>query len=432
MPPDIINVDEIFTKMLLNLYSEKTNLPAAIYLEGNEEKPIYSDLRWPRFCTRICDFIKVETGCGKEYSQISKKKFGLQMCFAGLWCYIQPIEVNGKVIGILVTGQMCLENKSEESKKKLQETFLKYHINKKQSEELLKLWNDVQSINENDIDKTFVEHLIAIERYIIIEHQRMDELKSITVHSVHEIILPIQSIVANAENLYTELEEPEYINIAKDILEQMRKLGQITENIIGSSKNKYIEEYKKEFRPVDIFPMILDTIDLFRKEAKNKGVIIYDPIITNVPFSIIEMSKPHIKQVLFNLIHNAVKYSYVGSREFERYISIICSSNKNFYCLEITNFGIGITSNEISKGLIFKSGYRGELAMDRSRTGSGFGLSLVKQNIEMHNGYIEIKSKNLGRGLKIDPYKTTVKVCIPFNQPRGNKSEKTKNIMDRR
>jgi len=437
MPRDIINVDETLTKMLLNLYSEKTNLPAVIYLEGNEDKPIFSDLYWPKFCKKICDSIKVENGCGKEYSQLSDKKFGLHICFAGLCCYSQPIEVDGKVIGILLTGQIILKNKKEESKRILQETLVKYNLNKKQSKELEELWNNVQSINESEFDKTFIEHLIAIERYIIIEHKRIDELKSITVHSVHEIILPIQSIVANAENLYIELEEPEYREIAKDILEQMRKLGYITENIIGSDKDKDIEEYKKEFRRVIIFPMIQDTINLFRKEAIKKGVTIRDPIKKNAPFSNIEMSKiemsePHIKQVLFNLIHNAVKYSYAGTEELERYISIICSSQSDFYCIEITNFGIGVTQNEISKELIFKNGYRGELARDRSRTGSGFGLSVVKQIIEMHNGYIKIESKNLGSGLKIDPYKTTIKVCIPYNQPRGNKFEKTKNIMGRR
>lgn len=436
MPPDIINVDGInvdinFTQMLLNLYSEKTNLPAVIYLEGNEDKPIYSDLRWPKFCQRISNFIKVENGCGKEYSQLNNKKFGLHICFAGLSCYSSPIEVDGKVIGVLLTGLGISENNNEESKRILQEILLKYHIKKKQFKELQELWDDVQSINENDFDRTFIKHLIDIERYIINEHKRIDELKSITVHSVHEIILPIQSIVANAENLYIELDEPEYKEIAKDILEQMRKLGHITENIMGSSKDKDIEKYKKEFRRVSILPMVRDTIDLFQKEAIKKGVTIREPII-KFPFSFIEMSKPHIKQVLFNLIHNAVKYSYVGTSELERYISIICSSQSNFYCIEITNFGIGITSNEISKGLIFKNGYRGELARDRSRTGSGFGLSAVKQIIEMHNGYIEVESKNLGSGLKIDPYKTTFKVYIPIKQPRGNKSEKTKNIMDRR
>ena len=57
MPPDNVSVDEKFTKMLLNLYSEITNLPAAIYLEGNEEKPIYSDIHWPMFCQKMCNVV---------------------------------------------------------------------------------------------------------------------------------------------------------------------------------------------------------------------------------------------------------------------------------------------------------------------------------------------------------------------------------------
>jgi len=440
MPPDVIKVDEILTKMLLNLYSEETKLPATIYLEGSEETPIYSDFYWPEFCKKICKIINVEKGCGKEYSRTCEKSFGLHMCFSGLWCYSQSIEVDGRIVGMLVTGQMRLKDKIEESKKNLKQVISKNHLTNKQSEELLKLWSKVQLIDKNDFDKTFVEHLVAIERYIIIEHQRVDELKTITVQSAHEIILPIQSIVANAENLYNELEKPEYKHIAKDILEQMRKLGHITENILGTRQKNEIQKYKKEFRPTDIFPMIQDTIDLFQNEAKNKDVKILDPII-NVHFSIIEMSKPHIKQVLFNLFHNAVKYSYASTQESKRYISIVCSLHKsdnpfinssNYYCIEITNFGIGIKPNEISNGLIFKSGYRGILARDRSRTGSGVGLSVIKEVIETHNGYIEIQSKRLGEGSKIDPYKTMVKVCIPFKQPKRHKYENTKNIVDRR
>lgn len=426
MPPDVIKVDEILTKMLLNLYSEETKLPATIYLEGSEENPIYSDLYWPEFCKRICKIINVENGCGKEYLRIYENKCGLHMCFSGLWCYSQSIEVNDKIVGMLVTGQMRLKDKTEESLKTLKQVILKNNLNIKQSEELLKLWNKVQLIDENEVDKTFVEHLVAIERYIIIEHQRVDELKTITVQSAHEIILPIQSIIANAENLYNEIEKQEHKNIAKDILEQMRKLGYITENILGTGQKKEFEKFKKEFKPVDIFPMIQDTIHLFQSEANKKNIQILDPVV-NARFSIIEMSKPHIKQVLFNLIHNAVKYSYVSTEESKRYISIVCSLHKsdnpfrcssNYYCIEITNFGIGIEPKEISNGLIFKRGYRGVLARDRSRTGSGFGLNVITKIIETHNGYIDIQSKQLKKGSKIDPYKTTVKVCIPFRQPK--------------
>ena len=142
--------------------------------------------------------------------------------------------------------------------------------------------------------------------------------------------------------------------------------------------------------------------------------------------------EPHIKQVFFNLIHNAVKYSYESTKKSERYITVVCKPYKNFYCVEITNYGVGIIPHEISEDLIFKDGYRGMLARDRSRTGSGFGLGNVRGVIEAHGGCIRIKSKQVGTGPKIDPYKTTVKVYIPFNQPTRRLHENKKDTMDRR
>ena len=177
------------------------------------------------------------------------------------------------------------------------------------------------------------------------------------------------------------------------------------------------DKFGYEFRDVKIYPIICDTVNLFRKEAKKKEIIIKDPEEIDIPIHFIEMSEPHIRQVIFNIIHNAVKYSFTSTNRVERYITIICKSMKNLYCIEITNYGVGIEMEEISERLIFQSGYRGRLARDRSRIGSGVGLKTVEKIIEDHNGFVEIKSEKMGVGPKIDPYKTTVKVCIPFNQP---------------
>jgi len=173
----------------------------------------------------------------------------------------------------------------------------------------------------------------------------------------------------------------------------------------------------------DNLKIILDTVRLFRKEATKKGTILEDPIISkNLFSSIIEISEPHIRQVLFNLIHNAVKYSYQSTSQSNRYVRIYCKEYvqkkpyKEFYRVEISNYGVGITPEELLKELIFKDGYRGILSRDRSRIGSGFGLGRVKEIVEAHNGKMKIKSRLVGHDSKIDPYITTVIICIPFFQ----------------
>ena len=238
-----------------------------------------------------------------------------------------------------------------------------------------------------------------------------------TLHLVHAVLMPIQSIVADAENLFTESpDNSELKEIAEDVLQETIKLSFIVENILRSLIEER-DEYKHKFSNVNIYPIIKDTVDLFRKQAKRKGIIINNPVETNVPTSYVEMVEPHIKQVFFNLMHNAVKYSYTSTKDRERYITVNCTSYRNFYCVEISNYGIGVMPDELTK--IFEPGYRGKLTRDRQRTGSGFGLSTAKSLIEkIHHGKIEVESEQTGFGQEIDPYKTTVKCCIPFTQPR--------------
>jgi len=92
-----------------------------------------------------------------------------------------------------------------------------------------------------------------------------------------------------------------------------------------------------------------------------------------------------------NLIHNAIKYSYSNN---QRYISIRCFCLKEEVKIEVENYGVGITKEEIDQDKIWESGYRGVLSKDRCRPGGGLGLSHVKKVIEkIHNGKVTCKSE---------------------------------------
>jgi len=241
----------------------------------------------------------------------------------------------------------------------------------------------------------------------------------------HEFLSPVQSIIADAENLFNEAEDgSELKDLAEKILQQATKLHFIAENI----KGLVLESHK-----VDIYPIIQDTIELFRKEAKKKGIAIDDSVMEEaIPVSVIEMSEFHIKQVFSNLIDNAIKYSCMNVEPLERCITVVCNSDGNFYCVEISNYGLGIEPREMSDGLIFGAGYRGTLAQDCGITGLGLGLNTVKRIIDMYDGRIEVESKLLRSDQTTDLYKNIFEVYIPLRQPRKGTHGNKKDTMDRR
>lgn len=426
MPYNNLKLDGEFTKQLLDIYTEVTGISIALITDS--DNIFWSEKARPIFCKEVCKIIGFKCVEG-----LSIKIDGLYKCNAGLWLYSHQIKNNeNDVIGTFLIGPRRILGKEKESKEALERFYAtnKDNINDKNYERLTELWEQSDNISSDyfdSLDIKLLEKFSFIEKYVslarqraIEEHERKIAMKNEAVSLAHEFLLPIQSIIADAENLVNEAEESEFKSTAEDILQEVIKLYYTAENIRGSILEE--RKYKYEVQNVNIYQIIEDAINLFRKEARKKGIIIKDPIIKgNISSLSIEISKPHIKQVFFNLFHNAVKYSYTGTDQTDRYISTICKSHKNYYCVEITNFGVGIRPEEISQGLIFENGYRGLFSRDQSRIGSGFGLGRVKEIIEAHNGYIEVESKPLAFDYKFGPYKTTVKVCIPFHQKLSDK-----------
>jgi len=420
MKDNDIFLDKKVLMTLLDIFSEHTGL-SIVYYTGSRE-PIYSETNWPKFCHEIYKIIGPKKAGSLDFLSAQK---GHYPCYHGLWCYAQPVKVGGNIVGTFVVGYRRIKGKEWESRMNLNKLLIKYKINTKEHVKIMGLLEEVEAVDENTFDIKLLENLSFINRFVTMEHQllineqeRAFALKQESVSLAHEFLLPIQSIIADSENLFNESKEGSKLkDLAENVLQGVMKLSFIAENIRESVLGEQ-DMSKHVFQSVPIYPIIQDTVDLFQKEANKKGVVIKNPVIIGNPSPLIEMSKFHIKQLFFNLIHNAVKYSHTDTRRSGRSITIVCESCKFRYCIEISNYGVGILPDEISQGLIYDDGYRGILVRDSSRTGSGIGLNTVKRIVKMHDGSIEVESRLMGSDQMLDPYITTVKIRIPFTQPR--------------
>jgi PAS domain S-box-containing protein len=157
------------------------------------------------------------------------------------------------------------------------------------------------------------------------------------------------------------------------------------------------------------------SLTFIRQQAMQKRIQIHTKIQTNLPGILVDERR--IRQVLINLLSNAVKFtSAEGSITLEvsrlRSIASFQEENKEetkeYLKIEVIDTGIGIAAENIQK--LFKPFVQIDGALNRQYEGTGLGLSLVKQMVELHGGKVGLTSE-LGVGSRFTielPYNTDV------------------------
>lgn len=227
----------------------------------------------------------------------------------------------------------------------------------------------------------------------------------------HEILIPIQAIYATSENLlYASdlgLSKRDRQSKLEFIQREIRRLTLLMRN----SMTFATEPSMNELRLVrcDLRGLLQDMTMLQSDYAKQKGISInLTTEVANEPLWILT-SEEEAQLVLFNLISNAVKYSYSSSIGNERIVEITVQNIGTHYRIKIKNYGVGIRSDEVQN--IFQAGYRGALSLDRNRSGMGIGLYSAKQIINRLQGDITISSEQVKS--ENAPYITTATVTFP-------------------
>lgn len=420
MPFRLRKNDKKIIKMLLDIYADATGLPVAYYDTHSNQYIWSSKGNYGPLCVELNGkFIKPETSdkeCAQDHTNRCNNPSGkMEICHVGFWNVALPIKFGEMVVGTLLSGQRKIN--SPQMMRNSEEAFR--HFNERQTDENQKakfeaLFNDTPSVVEEDFHTHLLENLRKIQEHLYNWlYEQRHEIRDFRerVHTLaHEFLIPIQSIIADSENLFLETEDAELKGMAANILNEMQKLAFIAENmrsaIIGAKREQYI------FEAHNIYRILKKSCDLYQSEARQKGVEIRNPIaVSGSDFPRIEIELTQVQIAINNVIQNAVKYSY-HSATGGLYIDIKCKKNGNFYTIEISNLGTGILPEEIEQGLIFQAGYRGVLSIDKFRTGSGLGLSEVLRIVEQHGGNIKVESIKT----KSEAYKTTVSISLPIHQ----------------
>jgi heavy metal sensor kinase len=142
---------------------------------------------------------------------------------------------------------------------------------------------------------------------------------------------------------------------------------------------------KLDVQPVPVAPLIAETAEFFEFVAQEKSIA----VTTKIPPGLIcHADRNRLRQVLANLLDNAIKYTPAGGR-----VEIAAEARPGEVCIVVKDTGQGIPAEETPR--IWERLYRGDRS--RSQRGLGLGLSLVHAIIHAHGGSIDLQS-SIGQG----------------------------------
>lgn len=203
----------------------------------------------------------------------------------------------------------------------------------------------------------------------------------------HEIRTPINTIIGLNEMILREEVSDEVAADARSIQGASKMLLTLINDILDMSK---IESGRMDIVPVtyDAGDMLSDVVNMIWVRAKEKGLEFHIDVDQGMPSQLFG-DEVRIKQILINVLNNAVKYTSEGSVT----LSIQCKKMENGQAeisYSVTDTGMGIKKESIP--FLFSAFKRVDEEKNRYIEGTGLGLSIVKQLVELMDGDITVNS----------------------------------------
>jgi len=202
-------------------------------------------------------------------------------------------------------------------------------------------------------------------------------------HMSHEIRTPINGVLGLAELMLHEKLEPEIHNRVEMIYKSGKYLLRIVNDILDLSK---IEAGKLalESIPIDVENIVNEVANVFVNHSKRNCISLNIDIDSNAP-KYVYADPLRLKQILINLIANAFKFTEQGSVTLT-----ITSQPNNILKFSVCDTGIGIAADKVER--LFQAFQQADASTTRTYGGTGLGLTICKELVEMMGGHINASS----------------------------------------
>ncbi|MGG3467453.1 HAMP domain-containing sensor histidine kinase [Neobacillus pocheonensis] len=244
----------------------------------------------------------------------------------------------------------------------------------------------LETLKRDDPFKTLIDHINHMAKQL----KEMEDMRQEFISNVsHEIQSPLTSISGFARALQndelTSEERSHYLNVIET---ESRRLSKLSDNLLKltSLESEHHPFARKTYR----LDQQLRTVILACEPNWVEKDLELDVMLEKVTIS---ADEDLMNQVWTNLIHNSIKFTPNSGK-----IRVRLTQVEDKAVITISDTGIGISKKD--QVHIFERFYKADKARERSKGGSGLGLSIVKKIIDMHKGIIDVESEE-GKGTTI-------------------------------
>ena len=239
----------------------------------------------------------------------------------------------------------------------------------------------------NTVEKELEASRILAEQSTRIANAANRAKSDFLANTSHEIRTPMNAILGMNEMILKESKDPEIHRASMDIRRAGNHLLSIINNILDISKieSGNVDLYKTDYH---LWQLLMDMEEGNFEAIHDKGLNFVLDIDKSLPEHLYG-DEDHIRQIIANLIDNAVKYTQKGSIVLKVNGEKVSGSSVKL-TISVTDSGIGIRHEDLGK--LFNSFSRVNLNETQSIQGAGLGLTLVRYLLELMRGSIRVES----------------------------------------
>ena len=214
------------------------------------------------------------------------------------------------------------------------------------------------------------------ERLLELDRQKTEFFQNVS----HEFRTPLTLMIGPLESVVAQEKALPYEQSAI-ALRNSRKLLRLVNQLLDIQRLD-AGRMQSSFRPCNLVEFVNQIVEAFRPYCERKNIEISTQLTPCAP---VYLDSEKFDKVLYNLLSNAMKFTLAGGR-----INIKVEPAGDHVQMQISDTGIGIRKEQIPH--LFERFRQAEGSVNRSYEGSGLGLALVKELVELHGGQISVQS----------------------------------------